>query len=134
MSTELLTDGTSDSGLASVATPPNKEYDDQGNLKVRLSSRAVATLKQLDGFQSIKADKMLTGTELGSMAMFKIYALFALQSLTIGGVIQALPPTANDLQVYRRASLMSDTELIALSSEYVNEFMIGASEDDLKNS
>jgi hypothetical protein len=131
-----------DIDVSSQATPGDdltkpeakpKEYDANGHLVVKLGTTKVATLSELDGYQSLKADGMV-GMAATPAVILKLYALFGLKSLTVDGVLKTLPPTSNDMNVYRRAQLFSARELAMLMMAYAEEFMPEPeSADDLKN-
>ena len=117
---------------AQAAEKP-KEYDARGHLVIKLSATKVATLSELDGFQSLKADAMV-GAAPTPAVILKLYALFGLQSLTLSGEAQTLPPANNDLNVYRRAKMFTARELAVLMVAYAEAFMPEPeSADDLKN-
>jgi hypothetical protein len=97
------------------------ELDAEGNTVVKLSDRASATIKELNGFQSIQIDQMLP-PEANGMLMTKLYALYALKSLTING--EVIPQRArNDAEIKAVAKRLTQREMFALMAAYAQEFM-----------
>jgi len=111
-----------------------KEYTEDGHLKVEVSPGKIATLRELDGYESIKADSMIAGAP-SPLVILKLYSLFGLQGLTVNGEAKVLPPPNNDQNIYRRAKLFSSRELTVLMAMYADEYMPAPeTEEDLKNS
>jgi hypothetical protein len=113
---------------------PPKEYDNNGHLIVKLSDRMTATIKELNGLESLGADKMINGV-MTPFYIAKVYALMGLASLTIDGKVQPLPPANSDAAVNRRALCFTNRELTMLLLAYEAEFMglLDVSGDTVKN-
>ena len=112
-----------------------KEYDANGNLVVKLSDRATATIRELNGHESLVADSYM-GSAVSPMAIFKVYALLAIQSLTMSGQPYPLQSGMKNLAgCFQRAKVFTARELLVLMEAYANEYM-GAPTDEaaLKNS
>lgn len=115
-----------------LSEPVQKEYED-GNLKVHIGPDSYAIIHELDGFESLKADAMVTGN-LSPLVMIKLYAVFSVSKLVRKGQPVVLAPTKNDLEVWNRARQFTGRELMVIMDAYANEFM-GSPLDDkqLKN-
>jgi hypothetical protein len=111
-----------------------KEYDEKGDLIVELSPRAVATIRELNGRESLGVDKMAGGS-LSSILIGKLYGLLGLRSLKIDGKAVELRDSSSDLNVNFRAQYLTGRELLVLAEAYAGEFMSDPfDEDALKNS
>jgi hypothetical protein len=114
--------------------PIERDYDASGNMIVKLSERATATIRELDGHESIIADAYASASMSG-LVILKLYALISIQTLTIDGAKVILPPAMKNLiECYNRAKKLSSRELTVLMETYTVEFM-GAplDEAELKN-
>lgn len=133
------TDSETDEQIAAIAAarqikrPPAK-YDENGLLVVEVAPGKIAYLKELDGFQSIRADVLL-GQAPTPMLICKIYALFSLKRLTVKGEERVIPPAKDDQNIYKRAQLFSARELLILMDSYEAAFMQDpmAGEGSVKN-
>lgn len=110
-------------------------FDEEGNLQVRVSKRATATVRELNGQESMRADAMLPGqSSTNAELKYKTYALFALVKLVIDGAIVPLPPVDKaGVNVGARAKAMNAAEIEALGQAYFFHFMMPADPEELKN-
>jgi hypothetical protein len=112
-----------------------KEYDANGNLVVKLSGRATATIRELNGHESLVADSYM-GSAVSPLAIAKVYALLAIQSLTMNGQPYPLQSGMKNLAgCFQRAKVFTARELLSLMDAYANEYMSAPTDEEtLKNS